>query len=289
MQYFSCLPESPLKVLRSASGGSQLAKLNFDDAGAGSETQSIVRVLPPEMLSEILGMTQCSTYKSAVCVSRLWCKTLDNEIEWERLCRRQWPGVTHNVNNSWRKFAMQGGGDMLGASLLHHLKAISAELMSCSATCLSGQWDVLESLGHQCNACGKANTHGTRIRRCRRCGYSRCDKCDKAVQPAAAIANGATNHTSKDGWSALHHACRLGFKDVAKSLLDSRADIECRDDLNGYTPLMVCATQGHEEVCSLLLERGASKDTKNNYGKTAADCARPWGHFELLQLLGRTQ
>jgi len=252
------------------------------------EARSTLSALPPELLNEVVVMLPCSTYKGAIVVSRYWCKTLDNEVHWERLCRWQWPGVTHNVSNSWRKFALLDGGGFLGAFLLQHLKATCAVALSCGASYF-GQCCMAEVWGLHCDACGDTSIHGMRVWSCRGCNYKRCSKCYKAVQPPAAITNGATNHSSKDGWSALHYACRLGFKDVVNSLLHSRAHIECRDYLHGYTPLMVGATHGHGEVCSLLLERGAAKDTRNNYAKTAAHCARAWGHVELLELLGQTQ
>jgi ankyrin repeat protein len=99
------------------------------------------------------------------------------------------------------------------------------------------------------------------------------------------LINGATNAVSKDGWTSLHYASRLGFVDVVRKILDARADIECRDHFHSYTPLMVGATHGQIEVCSLLLSCGASKQTTNRWGRRALDCARSWGHLELEVLL----
>jgi len=288
MQYHFCLPHSPLRVLRSASGCIKPIKVKLDSEDATSEAQPVLYALPPELLGEIVGMVSSSTYKGAVLVSRSWRKTLDNEIQWERLCRWQWPGVTQNADSSWRTFALLGGGDFLGAHLFHYLKSTSAEAMKCSANCFGGQCHLVEARGMHCDACGETSFHGMRVRTCRVCSYNRCDMCYKALQPPASIVNGATNH-SKNGWSALHHACRLGFQDVVNSLLDSRTDIEGCDGLHGYTPLMVCAKHGHHDLCSFLLERGASRDTKNNYSKTAVDCAHSWGDAALSKLLGQTQ
>jgi len=199
--------------------------------------KSFLSALPLDLLGEIVLHLPCSLYKSARTVSRSWHETLNHECQWERLCRLQWPGVTQITSHSWRKFALQGGGDLLGACLLHHLQ-------------------------------NKALASG--------------------VQPPAVMTNGAVNHNSKDGWSSLHYACRLGFKDVVSKLLDARAHVELRDDQHGYTPLMVAATHGREEICSLLLKRGASKEPINNYSKTAAHCALSWGHSELSRILWKS-
>jgi len=290
MLELSCLPCTAFAALKASFytyGGVKLVSIGlegeFCSEVAALEEESILRALPPELLAEIVVMLPCSVYKCALRVSRLWYKTLNHEILWERLCRWQWPGVSHNVSNSWQVFAMQGGGDMLGACLLRHLQGTT---LVCTANLV--QCCLVESIGVRCNACGDTNLHGMAVLGCRTCKYNRCDKCYKALQPPAAITNGAANHQSKDGWSALHYACRLGFKDVVNKLLDARTDADCRDGLHGYTPLMVGATHGHDEICRLLLERGATKGPINHYAKTAADCAHSWGHAELGKLLGQT-
>jgi len=285
MPDFFCLPHAAFKLSLSAYAGIKLVKLTLGSSVNDSEMQSMLCSLPPELLAEIVGVLSCSTYTCALRVSRSWFETLNSEIRWERLCRLHWPGVTHNSYTSWQKFATQGGGDMLGARLLHHLKYTSAEAMKCSTNHYAQCW-LIEAQGVHCDACGDTNhLHGMRMRTCRECSYNRCDKCYTALHPPAAIVNGAVNHGSSDGWSALHYACRLGFRDVVNSILDARANIECPDDLHGYTPLMVAATHGQEEICSLLLTRGAAKETMNLYAKTAVDCATSWGHIELVKKL----
>ncbi|MCW6506635.1 ankyrin repeat domain-containing protein [Lichenifustis flavocetrariae] len=55
-------------------------------------------------------------------------------------------------------------------------------------------------------------------------------------------------------------------------LLDKGATIDAKDD-RGRTPLMIAAELGHDEVVDLLLQRGAARDAHDGAGKTAADLA----------------
>lgn len=43
---------------------------------------------------------------------------------------------------------------------------------------------------------------------------------------------------NEDGQTAVHVASRLGQDDILKKLIESKADINCRD-IAGYTPLHV--------------------------------------------------
>merc|ERR1712100_325888 len=123
---------------------------------------------------------------------------------------------------------------------------------------------------------------------CRACGCDLCGRCSSGrcssdclgslpkysvvpIATPAALSKGVRNHCVGGGWTALHHACRLGFSEVANELLNAKADVEAVDRRNGYTPLMVAATHGHAELCSLLVARGACKETTNNYGRSAHD------------------
>jgi hypothetical protein len=277
----SCLPQAAFKLSFSTFAGVKLAKLTF----GGGDLEDLLCQLPVELLAEIAVALQCSSFISALPVSRRWHEVLNKEAHWERVCRRNWPGITHNLCNSWKKFAVAGGGEMLGACLLHYLKTTTMEAMKCHKQC-GLQCCLTESRGHCCDFCGAADhSKPMRTRYCRQCHTHRCDKCYKAIQPLDAIVNGAANCMSSDGWSALHYACRLGFAGVVDSLLYARANIEFSDHLHGYTPLMVASTHGHEDVCSLLLERGASRKAMNHYGRTAVDCALSWGHSSLVTLM----
>jgi len=293
---FSCLPCTALQVSLYAYGRMNLAKLGLGAQATALqqesnsevttlEEKSTLSAIQPELLVEIVAMLPCSVLECALPVSRLWHETLNNETLWERMCRAQWPGVVTPRIMSWHKFAMRGGGDLLGTSLLHHLQHTD---LACNAKGVA-QCCLAESQDMRCDACDVTNPHGMRVQKCRTCKYTRCDKCYKALQPPASITNGAVNHNSKNGLSALHYACRLGFENVVNKLLDAQANVENRDHHHGFTPLMVGASYGHEKICSLLLERGAAKESINDYGQTAAKCAISWGHADLGKLLMQSE
>eukprot|EP00929_Paragymnodinium_shiwhaense_P108327 TRINITY_DN74641_c0_g1_i1.p1 TRINITY_DN74641_c0_g1~~TRINITY_DN74641_c0_g1_i1.p1 ORF type:complete len:355 (+),score=16.97 TRINITY_DN74641_c0_g1_i1:63-1127(+) len=141
--------------------------------------------------------------------------------------------------------------------------------------------------GFHCNDCGKRKMPiGATMWGCRTCNFDRCWNCHLA--PSASpfvLAKNARNCCDEEGWTALHHACRLGFWEIAERLIASKADVDVVDRNYGYTPLMVGATHGHREVCSLLLARHATKQHKNKYGRSALDYALRWGNADLTQLL----
>ena len=69
------------------------------------------------------------------------------------------------------------------------------------------------------------------------------------------------------GWTPLHESCNYGHLEIASLLLDSEARIDDPGGVTceGVTPLMDAATNGHQGVVELLVERGADleiQDTK---------------------------
>jgi len=108
---------------------------------------------------------------------------------------------------------------------------------------------------------------------------------DLVAAAACLLHHGAQNCGDADGWTSLHYACRVGLTSIVERLLDQGADIECKDALHGYTPLMVGATHGHKEVVQGLLRRGAVKSTLSKHGRNATDCARLWGRADVEGIL----
>jgi len=119
---------------------------------------------------------------------------------------------------------------------------------------------------------------------------------------------------NKEGWTALMRAAYVGQKEICKLLLDRGAQIGLKTnrwtayykhkkrqelfstkvyaesegnelDKNEWTALMFAADNGHEEVCELLLSRGAEIDAKNGEGWTALMFAVERGHEEVCKLL----
>lgn len=54
-----------------------------------------------------------------------------------------------------------------------------------------------------------------------------------------------------------------------KSMLDKKADPNCRTPNTGMTPLMLAAFMGDKELCNLLIQYGANIYSQDNFGYTA--------------------
>jgi len=69
-----------------------------------------------------------------------------------------------------------------------------------------------------------------------------------------------------------------------------RHHIEKGDDLNlsdakGFTPLILAASKGHSEACSVLIDSGADISLMNNDGDSAIDIAKANGFVDLAKIL----
>jgi ankyrin repeat protein len=94
----------------------------------------------------------------------------------------------------------------------------------------------------------------------------------------ALLAKGA--RVSRAGWTPLHYAAAAGADDIARLLLERRAQIDAESSLvsGKYTPLMMAAREGRESTVRLLLEAGADARRKNSEDLTAAQIAERAGH-----------
>ena len=66
------------------------------------------------------------------------------------------------------------------------------------------------------------------------------------------------NRSQPDGWTSLHAAAYCGHVEVARLLLQYKADIDARDS-EGQTPLRLAVQNDCVDVAQLLLAHGASK------------------------------
>jgi len=74
-------------------------------------------------------------------------------------------------------------------------------------------------------------------------------------------------------WTPLHYSASDGHLEVCRLLLDFRGDVEAQVP-DGSTPLMFAVEEAHVAVARLLLERGARTSTKDEAGFTALNrCA----------------
>jgi uncharacterized protein len=89
------------------------------------------------------------------------------------------------------------------------------------------------------------------------------------------------------GWTPLMRAVDLGRPAIVKTLLaDSRVDVDARDE-NGQTALHHAARQGYVDIARMLIGRAAKRDVRDRAGRTAADLAIAEGHREIAQTIAR--
>ncbi|XP_066529760.1 fibronectin type 3 and ankyrin repeat domains protein 1-like isoform X2 [Hoplias malabaricus] len=86
-------------------------------------------------------------------------------------------------------------------------------------------------------------------------------------------------------WTPLMRVSAMsGNAAVASLLIRARADVNVRDK-NGKTPLMVAVLNNHEELVQLLLDNGADHLVKNEFGSGAAEMAKAFGRQNIIHLL----
>lgn len=85
-----------------------------------------------------------------------------------------------------------------------------------------------------------------------------------AAQISKLIAAGVDlNERDKSGYTALVWAARNGSTEVAKALMEARADMNARDcAANGWTPLIHAIHKNNNEMARLLIDGGADLNAK---------------------------
>ena len=83
------------------------------------------------------------------------------------------------------------------------------------------------------------------------------------------------------GWTPLIYAATSGQIDVARFLLDARADVNAASP-NGTTALMMAVRGGFAPMVELLISRGADLEHRNESGATAMTWAKRGG-FDAIE------
>jgi uncharacterized protein len=95
------------------------------------------------------------------------------------------------------------------------------------------------------------------------------------------------NHANRYGVAPLMVACLRNWSDIAKLLLESGADTECRDAFFGCTPLIFASLSGGSDCLKLLLKRGANVNAADSLRRTPLLAAISVGNVEASRLLRR--
>ncbi len=93
--------------------------------------------------------------------------------------------------------------------------------------------------------------------------------------------------THDDGPTALHNSVVQGHDNVSSLLLDKGATIDKAGKENGWTPLILAASLGRTATVRLLLQRGADKGKWDADGKNAIELAQesPFNTEEIKRML----
>lgn len=86
------------------------------------------------------------------------------------------------------------------------------------------------------------------------------------------------------GMSPLWVAALVGFSDIVRLLLAKGANIE-RICLNGQTALSVAAEKGCTKAFQILLDHGADRNVRDDWGRTPLEAAVENGHEDIIENL----
>ncbi|KAI9278328.1 Glycerophosphoryl diester phosphodiesterase family-domain-containing protein [Phascolomyces articulosus] len=100
------------------------------------------------------------------------------------------------------------------------------------------------------------------------------------------IDNGAqVDLADEDGETALHIAVRTHFTEGVRALITrGHANVNLPEKINAWTPLIIAAMEGCQDIVEILLEAKADKAYKDNGGWEAYEHAVFRGHLEIGRL-----
>jgi uncharacterized protein len=84
--------------------------------------------------------------------------------------------------------------------------------------------------------------------------------------------------------SALIAAVNNNYPEIAKMMLDAKADVNWKDNLDNNA-IMYAASAGRLDMVKMLVEHGASLTTPNAEGNLVIDNARRSGNTELVNYI----
>ncbi|NWH80756.1 ASB3 protein, partial [Piaya cayana] len=93
------------------------------------------------------------------------------------------------------------------------------------------------------------------------------------------------NQVTTEETTALFLAVENGHTDIIKFLIQHGANVKGPHSWSGWNSLHEASFQGYTEIMKILLEKGACKECKDNFGITPLFVAAQYGKLESLRLL----
>ncbi|KAF4663186.1 hypothetical protein FOL46_004881 [Perkinsus olseni] len=91
--------------------------------------------------------------------------------------------------------------------------------------------------------------------------------------------------TDKEEWTVLHWACEVGRLAIVKRLCGEHSELLAMKDKRGLSPLHIACWQGNEELARILLDNKADIKALTKWGETPLHHAAFFGHVGVCRLL----
>ncbi len=96
-----------------------------------------------------------------------------------------------------------------------------------------------------------------------------------------------------EGNSLLNEAAYIGDRRLVEAMIRIGVDVDYPArglaDIapvgSAWTPIMLAAAEGHEEIVSILIQAGADVNAKNELGRTSLMFSANYGFFEIAEML----
>ncbi|MFZ1899339.1 MAG: ankyrin repeat domain-containing protein, partial [Azonexus sp.] len=98
------------------------------------------------------------------------------------------------------------------------------------------------------------------------------------------VDRGARINAPPRQWSPLHYAVFAGQREVVDYLMAQGADINALST-NGSSVLMMAIYEGREELARLLIEKGAERGFKNDWGDGALEWAMRYNQVGIARMI----
>lgn len=80
------------------------------------------------------------------------------------------------------------------------------------------------------------------------------------------------SYISEERFTVVHYACKIGSIKSLRILIEKgNMDINFQDDIEKWTPLIICCINGHIECTEYLLKQGANTELKSETNHSALD------------------